>query len=304
MTKAAQNTLPLPGLSENNPRDFLAAIGLLRLVTLLWPELTPLLSWDLDQKHPSLHTAAPMPAPWDHELIQALKSLAAHKDSPLFHGEVIRASPSVFDTALHRAISFARNSDHALRDLPALLYAAYSSQNLEDQEIHVAAFSFANGGGGKSLLRDVSQLIAALSPSDLLSALAGTAKPVSAKSLRWNPIEFRAAAFRGPDPGKGIKGDDTLDHPAFNVLAFVGLTFFPCVPSVPYGLTLGMHAKDRETYFVWPIWSHPISVDLVSSLLHHGPETLGKSHGIARRWQSRRFTADKSVYFSPSSAMA
>jgi hypothetical protein len=304
MTKAAPHSLPLPGLSENNPRDFLAALGLLRLATLLWPALDPKLAWDPSQRHPVLHTGDLLPHQWDQQLTEQLKSLAADPIDPLFHGEVIRTSPAAFDAALRKAAAFAETSDHPLRELPGLLYNAYSSQNAEDEEIHISAFSFANGGGGKSLLRDVRELIAELGVDEIGSALAGTARPVAAKSLRWNPVEFRAAAFRGPDPGKGIKGDDTLDYPAFNVLAFAGLTFFPCAPSLRFGLTLGMHSKDREFYFIWPIWSHPSSADVVASILNQDPDKLRPSHGISRRWQSRRFTADKSVYFSTSSAMS
>ena len=303
MTKAAPHSLPLPGLSESNPRDFLAALGLLRLVTLLWPALDPKLAWDPAQRHPVLHTCDLLPHQWDQQLTDQLKSLAADPIDPLFHGEVIRTSPAAFDAALRKAVAFAETSDHPLRELPGLVYNAYSSQNAEDEEIHISAFSFANGGGGKSLLRDVRELITELGVDEIGLALAGTGRPVAAKSLRWNPIEFRAAAYRGPDPTEGIKGDDTLDYPAFNVLAFAGLTFFPCAPGPRFGLTVGMQTMARESYFNWPIWSHPSKVDVVASILNQDPDDLGAAHGVSRRWQSRRFTANKSVYFSPSSAM-
>jgi hypothetical protein len=182
---------------------------------------------------------------------------------------------------------------------PPLLYAAYSSQNDEDGELHISALSFANGGSGKKLLNDVAQLIAALKPASLSGALDGTAPALDAKSLRWNPREFRAAAFRGHDPGKGIKGDDSLDHPAFNILAFFGLTFLPCAPTTRSGLTPAIHSVDRESAFVWPVWNHPLSPDSVTALLHQPPASVGRAHGIARRWKARRFTVDKSLYFSP-----
>lgn len=302
MTAPLPSLLPLSGLSENNPRDFLASLGLLRLISLQWPSLDARLSWNLDKGHPVIHTFTALPDTWDADLVQSIQSLAAHPEKPLFHGHVIRTDPAAFRIALQKAVRFADTDDHPLRAIAPLLYAAYSSQNEEDGVLHISAFSFANGGSGKNLLHDVSQLIAALKPASLSGALDGTAPAIDAKSLRWNPREFRAAAFRGHDPGKGIKGDDSLDHPAFNVLAFFGLTFLPCVPTARTGLTTAIHKVDGEPAFLWPIWVHPLSPDSVTTLLHLTPASVGRAHGIARRWKSRRMlvgTATPALYFSP-----
>jgi hypothetical protein len=299
MTAPLPSLLPLPGLSENNPRDFLASLGLLRLISLQWPTVDARLSWNLEKGHPIIHTSTPLPDTWDADLVQSIQSLAAHPEKPIFHGAVIRTNPAAFRIALQKAVRFSDTDDHPLRAIAPLLYAAYSSQNDEDGELHISALSFANGGSGKNLLNDVAQLIAALKPASLSGALDGTAPAVDAKSLRWHPQEFRAAAFRGHDPGKGIKGDDSLDHPAFNVLAFFGLTFLPCAPTARTGLTPAIHSVDRESAFVWPIWNHPLSPDSVTALLHQPPASVGRAHDVARRWKARRFTVDKSLYFSP-----
>jgi hypothetical protein len=301
MTAPLPSLLPLSGLSENNPRDFLASLGLLRLISLQWPTVDARLSWNVEKGHPIIHTSIPLPGTWDADLVQSIQSLAAHPERPLFHGHVIRTSPTAFRIALQKAIRFSETDDHPLRAIAPLLYAAYSSQNDEDGELHISALSFANGGSGKNLLLDVSQLIAALKPASLSGALDGTAPAIDAKSLRWHPQEFRAAAFRGHNPGDGIKGDDSLDHPAFNVLAFFGLTFLPCVPTARNGLTPAIHRVDGESAFLWPIWHHPLSPDSVTSLLHQPPASVGRAHGVARRWKSRRMVVGKkkTLYFSP-----
>jgi hypothetical protein len=298
MKSESSSILELPALREDNPRDFLATLGLLRLVSLQWPQLAVGLGWDASSGIPRLHATQPLPADWSETLVASLHSLAADPAQPLFHGNIVKTDSTVFRLAAEGAVIFARQSAHPLRTLSPLLYAAYSSQNVEDGELHVTAFSFGNGQGGKNLLLDVSQLIAAIKPGDLAAAVAGALEPVSAKSLRWHPAEFRAAAYRSHDPGKGIKGDDTLDQPSFNVFAFFGLTFYPCAPRARGGATLGMHRRDDGTGFEWPIWSEPLTPDAVSSLLHRSPD-IASPCGIVRRWRSRRFVSDKSLYFAP-----
>jgi hypothetical protein len=51
---AIPHELALPGLREDNPRDFLAALGLVRIVDLLWPGSEPKLSWARDSGMPHL----------------------------------------------------------------------------------------------------------------------------------------------------------------------------------------------------------------------------------------------------------
>jgi CRISPR-associated endonuclease/helicase Cas3 len=290
--------MELPYLREDNPRDFLTALGLLRLVSLQWPQLRARLGWDAPRGTPRLYTTQTLPDDWSAVLTSSLHSLAADPARPLFHGSIIKTDSNAFRQATENALKFAMESEHALRALSPLLYAAYSAQTLDDGGLHVTAFSFGNGNSGKNLLLDVSQLIAAMKPGDLDAALAGTLKPISAKSLRWHPAEFRAGAYRSHDPGKGIKGDDTLDQPAFNVLAFFGLTFYPCAPRVRGDFTLGMHRREGGTGFEWPIWCASLGPDAVSSILHQTSDTA-PTRGIERFWRSRRFVSDKSIYFSP-----
>lgn len=293
-------TLALPALREDNPRDFLAALGLLRLVSLQWPQLDARLSWDEATGSPRLHTTTPLPDGWSAELVTSLQELAADPAKPLFHGEIIKTTPEAFRHAVAKSLRFAKESTHPLRALSPALHAAYSSQNHDDKDgLHVSAFSFGNGQSGKKLLLDVSQLIAALKPDSLAGSLANTLPPVSAKSLRWHPNEFRAAAYRPHDPGKGIKGDDTPDHPALNVLAFIGLTFFPSVPRVSGGATVGIFRDTDGGGFEWPVWEIPLTADAVASLVVSTARDGASSSGITRRWRSRRFSSDKSLYFAP-----
>src|SRR5690606_28364578 len=128
---ASPHELPLPGLREDNPRDFLAALGLLRLVDLLWPDLKTAMSWSGEPHIPVLSTCHPLPEYWPETLIDAVQLLASHPDKPLAHGDIIKTTYSRFRQAVENAISFAE-SDQPLSHLPLMLYASYSSQ-LEEE---------------------------------------------------------------------------------------------------------------------------------------------------------------------------
>lgn len=300
-TVANRYSLTLSGLHEDNPRDFLATLGLFRLIDLLWPEKQARLFWIEETGCPCIETVNSLTENWPDILISQLKELAELGDSPLFHGPVIKTELENYRAAVIKAQKFTV-SNHPLAKLPQLLYSSYASQLADenDGKTEPTAFSFANGQGGKNLLRDVAELIQIIQPDELRDSLLGTGKAVAAKSMRWNPREYRPAAYRPHDPGTKLKGDDTLDFPSFNLLALFGLTFFPSVPTSKGPQTLGFEGDYRPTFFRWPIWETPVKADTLSTLVclpisyYHHSEV-----GILRTWQSRRFSADKSLYFAP-----
>lgn len=291
--------LPLPGLRVDNPRDFLAALGLLRLVDLMWPSRHSRLVWLGAEHVPVICGNESLPDSWPCEMVNTLKELTQMPVNPLVHGEIIKVEYQVFRDAVKRAVVFS-NSGHRLAKLPHILYSCYSSQvESEGGVIEPSGFSFANGQSGKKLLLDVGQLIDGMTAETLVATLLGKLSPVAAKSLRWNPVEFRPAAYRNHDPGSKQKGDETKDQPALNVLAFFGLTFYPTVATASGGRTAGLHRLIREDYFLWPIWTDALSPDEIASLVCAEPGQWVPSRGIATIWRSKRFSSDKSLYFAP-----
>jgi hypothetical protein len=297
--KPALYLLPLPALREDNPRDFLAALGLLGALTLRWPAQRIRLAWDGPAGIPVISSEAPLAADWSAVLVADLQALNKHSLEPLRHGPIIKSESAIFRGATLAAVSF-RDTGGPFAELPERLYSSYSSQMLAEKssEVEPTAFSFGNGQSGKNLLLDVSQLLRALKPDELEHSLNGSAVPVAAKSLRWHPAEFRPAAHRGPDPGTKTKGDETRDFPALNVLACLGLTFCPCVPGADGGLTVGMVRENRQTFFRWPIWETPLDADSIRTLVALPVKALLHRPGIIRGWKSRRFSSDKSLYFA------
>ena len=258
------------------------------------------MSWNLQNRYPVITSRETLPYNWGAQCVSELQVLNSHPRQPLRHGDIIKADAGTFAQALQNAVDFA-NEDVKLAKLPRLLYAAYSSLLTDPKsgEIDPSWFSFGNGQSGKKLLLDVSQLIDALQPEELTPALTGKGQPVATKSLRWHPAEFRPAAYRSHDPGTKLKGDAMLDLPACNVLAFIGLTFYPTIGTSKGTKTLGFSYLDRAWWYHWPVWESPLSIDELQTCLHCTPDYLRQERGFAQTWKSRRFSSEKSLYFAP-----
>jgi hypothetical protein len=301
------------GIQEDNPRDFLAALGFLRLLAGFYPESEVAMAW-LSDGHPSFSATEALPDDFLERLISGLKDLNARQPHPFVHNKVIKVALPVYWGAVRRSLECDRHAG-----IPPALFAAYGSQihDAEKGEVSPSYFSFSNGQGGKELLRDISELIEwELSAPQLLADLKGEATATKdAKSFRWSPVEYRSAAYRAADPGSNVKGDVVLDHPSLNMLAFFGLTFYPVVDRAAREFTCGFSRRKRDRgqadYFTWPVWDTPLSVDTLSSLLLHpalhseacDPFFL-RSLGCQRVLSSQRFRDDKgNLYFFPSSPM-
>lgn len=296
------------GIREDNPRDFLAALGFLRLLEEFFSNHAVSMAWRADG-HPSYTAAEALPENFLEIIASRLKELNVRQPHPFVHHKVIKVPLSDYRNAVQGSLAHYKQTK-----IPAALYAAFGSQTHDavKGEVSPTSFSFSNGQGGKELLRDISDLLGKeLSASQLHSDLFGypTAKK-DAKSFRWHPVEYRAAAYRAADPGGNIKGDVIPDHPTLNILAFFGLGFYPVVDRAAREFTCGFSRRRNDRgladYFTWPVWETPVDADTLSSLILHPAlhsETLDpfilKSLGCRRAWCSRRFSADKSLYFSP-----
>lgn len=87
-------------------------------------------------------------------------------------------------------------------------------------------------------------------------------------SLRWDPLEDQRYALRWKNPSKSSLADGPGMMLGANALALEALPLFPSVPCSGQLLTTGFHRnRQRQTFFTWPIWDRPISVDGLRSLL-------------------------------------
>ena len=86
-------------------------------------------------------------------------------------------------------------------------------------------------------------------------------------SLRWDPIEDQRYALRWRDPSKSDLADGPGTMIAANCLAVEALRCFPVVPVARHAQTTGFHDVQRGTTFMWPIWTTLLSVEIARSLL-------------------------------------
>lgn len=124
-------------------------------------------------------------------------------------------------------------------------------------------------------------------------------------SLRWSPMEDQRYALRWRDPKKSGVADGKGTMWAANSLAIEALRWFPTL--LPFGnrahTTGFQRVGPRAMYFVWPIWTPPVGVDVLRSLLALAdlgkdppPQSSLAKRGIEEIYRSERIR--QSRYYS------
>ncbi|MEI6607335.1 MAG: hypothetical protein WCP35_18640 [Verrucomicrobiota bacterium] len=288
--------LPLHGLREDNPRDFLAVLGLQRVTSHQWPESEPTLSWSEKTGQPTIRVDVEMPANWGSQLLDLLSQWATSSSNPFRHGKIEAISQADFHAILQ--------TESTCSPFYTRFYPALSSQISNENSGRRSEFIIESAN--RSVLKGIVDLLADhRRPLDVAADFGGTSpmREVSNTS-RWHPAEFQSAAYTATDP----KENKHCDRLSLNVFALLGLTFYPVVDIQGGRKTPGIRRISRVTEFSWPVWSVPLGLDELASLLHHPAihqsevETQGlKALGIYQIWRSRKFCPDgKNDYFSTS----
>ncbi len=322
------------GLREDNPRDFLAALGLLRLMNLISDGREVRLRWSPDG-HPSLCSCDGIIDNWNARLSDYLRNVILRDD--LMEGDksphvnwineefsapsqrfirdgtninslVFGAVPSVSAQNIGKAILNGLSVENITeRDFVVSLLAALLSQvhvNVPKDKKprgNISAFSFANKQGQKYLLYGLQQGV--MSSLDFSNLTLPELPKANCQTFRWSPDEYRPSAYLAG-------GWSYRDSQEANIAAFMGLSFYPVVDRRYSEETLGFSNQEVSAKyfecFTWPVWGASLTMDPISSLLLlpqlHAPgvEQLHmRARGCFRVWRSRRFSADKSLYFSP-----
>jgi len=123
-------------------------------------------------------------------------------------------------------------------------------------------------------------------------------------SLRWDAADYRPHALRAEDPS----GDPIRTMRGANRLAVEALPLFPTVPERGGLSTVAFADTDAGTEVTWPIWSEPLSLDVVASLLacedvQKADRSTVVRRGVAQVFRARRFTDGQYRNFSPAMAL-
>lgn len=286
--------LPLPGLREDNPRDFLAALGLVRLFNHSWPASLPALSWSEATGTPKLSLAFEPPQDWGHQLWEQLLDWRRSDCNPFGHGKIESVGPEAF-----RHLLLAESKRSAFH---AHFYPSLAAQIPHEKAGRRSEFIIESAN--RSVLKGIDDLLGdARNMPDVAADFAGTSRVREVSNTsRWHPAEYQSAAYAATDP----KENKHCDRLSLNVFALFGLTFFPAVDTSRGRKTPGFRRTGRVTEFSWPVWSSPLREDELASLLHHPAIHAGfttpadlKPLGVYQVWRSRKFCPDgKNDYFS------
>ena len=125
-------------------------------------------------------------------------------------------------------------------------------------------------------------------------------------SLGWDPSTMRLGAFT-PEAPTNMKTKRSVRAAVW--LAFESLPLFPCFAQAGALRTRGVRRERRRDVMVWPVWSHPLSIDAVRTLigldeLWERPD-LAFERGVEAVYESLQFKPNKyMVSFQPAVLVA
>ena len=294
MNTSTENTIELKGLREDNPRDFLAALGVLNLAGATWSENSFQLTWN-KQGSPVLCGSHAIPDTWGNDIWNAIKSFRNFQSDPLGLGKIEAISPEDFRSIIH-SVQYSNNLETAY-------FSALASQiqwPKAGRRSHLIIES-----ANRSVIKGADDLVSdpKFQPDLKGDLLGSTSLETVSNTPRWHPSEAQPAAYAAHDP----KTNKHRDRLSLNVLALFGLSFYPVVDLNKSRSTLGLSRVGRESVFTWPIWNDPLNRDEMKSLIHstmlHGNERIPdevRHLGISHVWRSRKYQTDQNDYFSQS----
>lgn len=272
--RSTNNGLLLPGLDGTNPLGFLAALGVLRVLTLQKHGVT--LSWQLSDGtwRPTLFGVQIPLAELGAELHAAIGKLdhsawSIDKELPFLAARLREhTAKSVADSSKSNRI----NAD----TLAAFgVECCREKKKVNKQEVEMfkdTAFRLVRSGDNQhnGLLEYAVFTLANCRSNQIQRAVESDwLYRDEKKSFRWDPAENRGYAYQWGDPSD----DGALTERGANCLALFGMICFPVIPSNGQAETTGFSRRQSNEsekslqFFTWPIWEHPLSLDVVRSLL-------------------------------------
>lgn len=291
MSMTGHNDFVLTGLIGSNPLGALAAFGLLRVCSEI-PELNHArLSWKAEDDWIAVLTL-----PGGHKAESLMTHLAAYlmrRKFDVFNWSPdVRVQPEDYKRRLTQQGERARYSER----LEADYYVAYGSEMTTDgSKGLVKPSAFHMTSGQQKFFKSISELGESLrsnSEEAIQEALFGPwLYRDKCHSLGWDPTTERMYALRHRAP----TSEAPLSVRAAVWFAVEALPLFPTV--VVHGKleTTGFVKQDGEVRFVWPIWTEPIGLDSLKTLLatselggvQEASRSLGK-RGVAAVYQAIR----------------
>ena len=254
------HSIELSGLDGSNPLAFLAALGTLDAFSV---EMESRMSWSVGNGawRPTIHINVPLN---QDDFIQRLHSyLFSLSPRPeLSRFDDLKLTASEYRGFVCDAVASTSQADRRWADYAA----AFGSEIVfDDNTIQDTALRTMSGAGHQHFVKFMRILVLETKPEHLQTALFQPWQyEDEGPSLRWDPADDRRYALRWNEPS----GDPIRTVRGANRLALEAL---PLLPTMLIGRQLhttgfrGTGAK--STYWTWPIWSRPVGIDIVRSLV-------------------------------------
>jgi hypothetical protein len=301
--------LELIGLDGGNPLGFLAALGTFRAISLAWGERPIRVGWRLIGglwRPVLLGIGADESGAFLERLDAGLKAML---DQPaLTFASDLAVSAEVFQAQARKAKEDGKPLDRRNADFIAAFGCEATPRTERGQEktIQDTALRTMSGTGNQHFLGFMCALIRETGPDHLAAALFHEWRYTDpGPSMRWDPNDDRRYALRWGNPGNSSRHPITTVRGA-NRLAIEAL---PLLPTAPVGKrleTTGFKQRRGEgAVWTWPIWTGPLSLDPLRSLLSlpdlQAPEPDRRrlaARGVAEVFRCQRLTIGKYRNFS------
>jgi len=304
--------VPCPGIDASNPLGFLSALGLLRSASHALPHIHVRIRWENNGRwHPVLVLSQPMP---DDQLVKALhQTLTGHQSDRHFCdlGQNTTVARQIFRTVAQDSAASATSEDRTSSDF----YAAFGSDALVAQDgltIQDTALRTMAGAGHQHFLETMRNVIAKCGPEHIRKTLFQTWQyddPTQTLSLRFDPLDDNRYALRWRNPSGDPDRKNTGSMLGANRLAIEAIPLFTTSPGELFLQTVGFTGqRASDTYFSWPIWTSPVGIDAIRSLLALREVQIPReaeslmTRGVAAVFRSQRITVGKVRNFTPASA--
>jgi hypothetical protein len=248
------------------------------------------------------------------ELIQMLQNtLAARQSDGHFCdlGQNTTVPRDVFRRIAALAVAKASYNVRTSTDF----YSAFGSDALVSENdgitIQDTALRTMAGAGHQHFLETMRNVITACESAHLQKTLFQTWQyddPTQTLSLRFDPLDDNRYALRWRNPSGDPDRKNNGSMLGANRLAIEAIPFFTTVPGERFLQTVGFIGhRSRDTFFSWPVWTTPIGINAIRSLLslqeiqvRTEAESL-ISRGVPVVFRSQRITVGKVRNFTPAS---
>ena len=150
------------------------------------------------------------------------------------------------------------------------LLASFGAEVSDESTERIAPtpFCFITGSGHQWFLDTARELIELTNESRLRKALFERWAYTDQKfTMRWDPLDDRRYALIDRDPTASDNKSTTVWMA--NLLAYFGLSCFPCAPTLRGLATACWVFNDEPPSFHWPVWTMSLGVNSVRSILTH-----------------------------------